>query len=94
MTYDRLFWAILWRLIEALASEGVSFFCQFLELFWPHPRVIFKNQSFPPLSMEQKTIRNHTFFTKNSKFVNKNDLKNVTPMKNHNLDMKFLEVFW
>ena len=26
-------------------------------------------------------------------FVNKNDLKHVTPMKNRNLDMKFLEVF-
>ena len=48
--------------------------------------------------MEQKTIRNHTFLPKNSKFVNyyemtKNDLKHVTPMKNRNLDMKFLEVF-
>ena len=27
-------------------------------------------------------------------FVNKNDLKHVTPMKNRNLDMKFLEVFF
>ena len=26
-------------------------------------------------------------------FINKNDLKHVTPMKNRNLDMKFLEVF-
>ena len=26
-------------------------------------------------------------------FVNKNDLKHVTPMKNRNLDMKFLEFF-
>ena len=43
--------------------------------------------------MEQKTFRNHTFLTKISKFVNKNDLKHVTPMKNCNLDMKFLEVF-
>ena len=34
------------------------------------------------------------FFTKDSKFVNKNDLKHVTPMKNRNLDMKFLEFFW
>ena len=33
MTYDRLFWAILWRLIEALASEGVSFFANSLSCF-------------------------------------------------------------
>ena len=26
-------------------------------------------------------------------FVNKNDLKHVTPIKTRNLDMKFLEVF-
>ena len=26
-------------------------------------------------------------------FVNKNDLKDVTPMKNHNFDLKFLEFF-
>ena len=26
-------------------------------------------------------------------FVNKNDLKYVTPMKNHNFDLKFLEFF-
>ena len=26
-------------------------------------------------------------------FVNKNDIKHVTPKKNHILDMKFLEVF-
>ena len=32
------FWgAIIWRLIEALASEVLSFFCQSLDLFWAHP---------------------------------------------------------
>ena len=90
----RLFWAILWRLIEALAFEGWVF-CQFLELFWPHPSVIFENQSFPPKIIVNwaETIRNRTFLPENWMFVNKNPLKHVTPMKNRNLDMQFLECF-
>ena len=43
--------------------------------------------------MEQKLIRNHAFLPKTPKFVDKNDLKGVTPMKNSNLDMKFLSFF-
>ena len=35
-----------------------------------------------------------TFLPKYQKFVNKNDLKGVTPMKNNNLDMKFLDGFF
>ena len=49
------FWAILWRLIEALASEGLSFL--------PIPWVILKNQSFPQKIFENgaKNHWNHTF---------------------------------
>ena len=43
--------------------------------------------------MEQKTIRNPNFLTKKLMFVNKNDLKNMPPMKNCNLDLKFREAF-
>ena len=38
--HQAFFGAILWRPIEALAYEGLSFL--------PIPRDIFKNQSFPP----------------------------------------------
>ena len=44
--------------------------------------------------MEQKTIEITLFLPKDWKFVNKNDLKGVTPMKNGNLGMKLLEFFF
>ena len=48
MTYDRLFLGYFMEANWGSCLRRVEFFCQSLELFWPHPWVIFKNQSFPP----------------------------------------------
>ena len=87
--WQAFFWAILWRLIEALGLRRVEFFVrslsyfgQILELFLEI--YIFLSNS---VKIEQKTTKITLFLPKNGKFVNKNDLKSVTSLKNSNFAM-------
>ena len=73
---DRVSWAILWRLIKALSSEGLRYF--------EKSKLSSKNNC----RCSKKTIKIILFLPKDYYFVNKNDLKGVTPMQNSYLGIK------
>ena len=78
------YWGTCLRRVEFFANS-LSYFGYNLELFLKIPPQIIVNGA-----------ENHYksyFFAQKLMFANKNDLKDVTPMKNCNSDKKFLEFF-
>ena len=92
----RLFyWAIFWRLIEALGLLRVEFLIRSFSYFGQILELFLENNYFlsNSVKMEQNTPQNHSFSAYNGKFVNKNDFKSKTPKKNSNFAIPFLEFF-
>ena len=94
--YVRLFyWAILWRLIEALGLRRVEFFVRSLSYFGQILELFLEIDNFlsNSVKMEQKQHEITLFLPINGKFVNKNDFESKTPKKNSHFAMLFLEFF-
>ena len=91
-TYDRLFyWAILWRLIEALGLQRVEFLSDpWVILAKTLSFLDFDNVFSISVQMEQKQQEITLLM---EFFKNKSDFKSVIPKKNSNFPILFLEFF-